>query len=63
MISNPSGSVVDPVKEFTRYTNNGMYSEDDIIATFSHFTHFITSGLLLVNDLQGYQNILVDPAI
>jgi hypothetical protein len=64
MISNPSsGSVVDPIKEFIKYTNNSVFNLDDTIASFSHFTHVITKGLLLVNDLQGFQNILIDPAI
>jgi hypothetical protein len=64
MIVNPSsGSVIDPAKEFIKYTNNSMFNLDDTIASFSHFTHVITKGLLLVNDLQGFQNILIDPAI
>ncbi len=51
MMPNLSGSVVDPTKEFKKYTNNGMVSYDNIIASFSHFTYEITKGLLLVNDL------------
>jgi hypothetical protein len=51
MMPNLSGTVVDPAKEFIKYTNNGILSRDDIIASFSHFTHVITKGLLLVNDL------------
>jgi len=58
-MANPNGSV----PEFVKYTNNAMYNQDDIIASFSHYTWEITGGLLLVNDLQGFQNILSDPAI
>jgi hypothetical protein len=65
MMPNISGSVVDPDKDFVKYTNNGVFKRKghDVIASFSHFTYHITDGLLLVNDLQGYQNILIDPAI
>ena len=54
MMPNISGLVVDPTKEFVKYTNNTTYNNNDVIASFSHFTFNITNGLLLVNDLQGY---------
>jgi hypothetical protein len=53
---NINGSVVDPDKDFVKYTNNTIFKRKgcDVIASFSHFTYHITNGFLLVNDLQGY---------
>ncbi len=56
MMLNINGSVVDPDKDFVKYTNNTIFKRKgcDVIASFSHFTYHITNGFLLVNDLQGY---------
>lgn len=54
---------------FSKFSNNcGYFVEDhDVLQAFSHWTHHITKGHLLVVDLQGVQRadgyILTDPAI
>jgi hypothetical protein len=34
-----------------------------MFTAFSHFSHQVTGGEILVCDLQGYLNILTDPVI
>ena len=58
--------------DFTKWTNNSgsinYDSYEGLLNCFSHWTHQVTKGYLIVNDLQGIafkneQFILTDPAI
>jgi len=56
------------LKGFKKYNNNYGYSNDSddwgkIAQSFTHFTHMVSGGAVMICDIQGYGGELTDPGL
>ena len=49
--------------DWKKMTTNHTECKDDLMASFSHFSFWLSSQLFIITDLQGSGFLLTDPAI